>query len=278
MTTFGQVFGAPQVSGESPLASAKVFVGNSSGIATAVTLAGDVTNDNVGNTTLATVATPGTTGSSTAIPVVTINAKGLTTGITTAAVVAPAGTLSGSTLASGVTGSSLTSVGTLTGLNTSGNVGIGNGNSFFPLQVVEPFAKTATSTAQYATFFSTNEALASAPFGLRMGLVGAATASARYVSLQTTEYNLADGGNIILEALAGNVGIGTTTPQTTLDVNGIIRTAGYTVAGLPAASSSLKGAIAYVTDALTPSFLTIVVGGGSTVTPVFCNGTNWVGG
>lgn len=62
--------------------------------------------------TLATVATAGTTGSSSAIPVVTINAKGLTTGITTAAVIAPAGTLSGATLASGVTASSLTSFGT----------------------------------------------------------------------------------------------------------------------------------------------------------------------
>ena len=73
--------------------------------------------------TLATVASAGTTGSSTAIPVVTINAKGLTTSITTAAVVAPAGTLSGSTLASGVTASSLTSLGTISSLvATAGTV------------------------------------------------------------------------------------------------------------------------------------------------------------
>jgi hypothetical protein len=68
---------------------------------------------------LATVASAGTTGGSTAIPVITINAKGLTTSITTAAVVAPAGTLSGSTLASGVTASSLTSVGTLGSLTVT---------------------------------------------------------------------------------------------------------------------------------------------------------------
>ena len=66
--------------------------------------------------TLATVATAGTSGGSTAIPVVTINAKGLTTSITTAAVIAPAGTLSGNTLASGVTASSLTSLGTIANL------------------------------------------------------------------------------------------------------------------------------------------------------------------
>ena len=73
--------------------------------------------------TLATVATAGVTGSSTAIPVVTINAKGLTTSITTAAVIAPAGTLSGNTLAAGVTGSSLTSLGTIANLSvTAGTI------------------------------------------------------------------------------------------------------------------------------------------------------------
>ena len=81
-------------------------------VTTNANLTGDVTS--LGNAaTLATVATAGTTGGSTAIPVVTINAKGLTTSITTAAVIAPAGTLTGATLASGVTASSLTTVGTL---------------------------------------------------------------------------------------------------------------------------------------------------------------------
>ena len=83
--------------------------------------------DGTGNVTaagtLATVATPGSTGSSTAIPIVTINAKGLTTSISTAAVIAPAGTLSGNTLAAGVTASSLTSLGTIASLTaTAGTV------------------------------------------------------------------------------------------------------------------------------------------------------------
>ena len=73
--------------------------------------------------TLATVASAGTTGGSTAIPIITINAKGLTTSITTAAVIAPANTLSGSTLASGVTASSLTSLGTIANLTaTAGTI------------------------------------------------------------------------------------------------------------------------------------------------------------
>lgn len=71
-------------------------------------------------TTLATVATGATTGGSTAIPVITFNNKGLVTAVTTAAVVAPAGTLTGATLAAGVTASSLTSVGTLGSLTISG--------------------------------------------------------------------------------------------------------------------------------------------------------------
>lgn len=77
--------------------------------------------------TLATVASAGTTGSSTAIPVITINAKGLTTSITTAAVVAPAATLSGTTLASGVTASSLTSFGGSPTLSTPVFTGLPTG-------------------------------------------------------------------------------------------------------------------------------------------------------
>ena len=86
-----------------------------SNVTTNANLTGDVTS--VGNaTTLATVATGAVTGGSTAIPVITFNNKGLVTSVTTAAVVAPASTLSGSTLASGVTASSLTSLGTIASL------------------------------------------------------------------------------------------------------------------------------------------------------------------
>ena len=90
-------------------------LGNVACSAAAITaLTGDATASGPGSAaaTLATVnSVPGSVGSSTAIPVLTTNGKGLVTAQTTAAVVAPAGTLTGATLASGVTASSLTSFG-----------------------------------------------------------------------------------------------------------------------------------------------------------------------
>lgn len=80
-------------------------------------LTGDVTTASGSGSQAATLATvnagSGSVGSSTAIPVLTTNAKGLVTAQTTVAVIAPAGTLTGATLAAGVTASSLTSVGTI---------------------------------------------------------------------------------------------------------------------------------------------------------------------
>lgn len=88
-----------------------------------IAITGDLTYtspsfDGTGNVTAAgTLATvninTGAFGSSTAIPVITVNGKGLVTAVSTAAVIAPAGTLSGTTLSSNVVTSSLTSVGVL---------------------------------------------------------------------------------------------------------------------------------------------------------------------
>ena len=113
-------------------------------------LTGDATASGPGSAavTLATVnASPGSSGSSTAIPTVTVNAKGLVTSVTTNAVVAPAGTLTGTTLASNVVTSSLTSVGTLAGTTNATNVAL-TGTLVAPtLQISAVYGGAATLTA-----------------------------------------------------------------------------------------------------------------------------------
>lgn len=71
----------------------------------------------------------------------------------------------------------------------------------------------------------------------------------------------------------GNIGVGA---NIWIDSNRLFRLRAYTVGTLPAAGTA--GRRAYVTDALGPTFLATVVGGGAVATPVFDNGTNWVAG
>lgn len=78
----------------------------------------------------------------------------------------------------------------------------------------------------------------------------------------------------VLTIKNGNVGIGTTTAPSMLTVAGLINMKNYTVATLPAGT---RGDICYVTDALAPTFLAAIVGGGAVVSPVFFNGAAWVG-
>jgi len=57
------------------------------------------------------------------------------------------------------------------------------------------------------------------------------------------------------------------------DDGSLIQASTFTVSTLPGGT---EGQMTYVTDALAPTYLTPVVGGGSTVCPVFFDGTNWV--
>ena len=63
----------------------------------------------------------------------------------------------------------------------------------------------------------------------------------------------------------------------TLTVNGIITTSGYTIATLPTCNATTKGATAYITNGQTsPGYLGAVSTTGTTIAPVFCNGSGWV--
>jgi hypothetical protein len=91
-------------------------------------------------------------------------------------------------------------------------------------------------------------------------------------------------GDIILKT--GGTGAGATAQNaatTALTIKGATQEAifsaparwqGYTVSTLPAGNT---GDNAYVTDAVACTFLATLTGGGSTVCPVFYNGTAWVG-
>ncbi len=69
------------------------------------------------------------------------------------------------------------------------------------------------------------------------------------------------------------VGLTSATGVAKLQVSGPLRTTGYTVATLPAGTVGMR---TYVTDALVPVALATVAGSGSSVVPVFYNGTNWI--
>lgn len=107
--------------------------------------AGPLTGDATTSGTALTLATVngnvGTFGSSTAIPIITVNAKGLTTAVSTSVVIAPAGTLSGTTLNAIVVTSSLTSLGTQSSALNMGSHKINN--------VIDPTNAQDAATKNY---------------------------------------------------------------------------------------------------------------------------------
>lgn len=127
--------------------------------------------------TLATVnANVGSFGAASTVPTFTVDGKGRLTAAGSVAVVAPAGTLTGTTLAANVTGSSLTSVGTLTGLTVSGDVAVNGGD--------------VTTTSTTATLFNataTTLNLGGAATSLTLGAGAATTINLRGTTIDSNQ-------------------------------------------------------------------------------------------
>lgn len=202
-------------------------------------------------TTLATVnSNTGSFGSSTAIPTITYDGKGRATGVSTNAVIAPAGTLSGTTLASTVVNSSLTSAaggsfGTaaFTAIGTSGAViPLLNGNLKFSgtdtftnpvainLNAVNlPAAQTGTlfnlgnadgvNTRIQMNSFGASNFLSSVAYGGTNASPVTVGSNTEIIALNSRAYN----GTAVPANPNGDVGIFTANTQTTGDASSYIR-------------------------------------------------------
>lgn len=98
-----------------------------------------------------------------------------------------------------------------------------------------------------------------------------ATVGTNTTQIATTAFVLANATGASLSANNIFTGQNTFSDYTTLGAPITLKS--YTVATLPEGNA---GDTAYVTDALAPTYMATVVGGGTIVTPVFYNGTNWV--
>lgn len=131
---------------------ASVTVNGKGLVTAAAALSGDATTSGSA-LTLATVnGNVGSFGSSTAIPSFTVNAKGLITAASTNVVIAPAGTLTGTTLAANVVTSSLTSLGTIgTGVWQGTVIGALYGGTGGNSSASTGIAQVAAGTWSYST-------------------------------------------------------------------------------------------------------------------------------
>jgi hypothetical protein len=89
-------------------------------------------------------------------------------------------------------------------------------------------------------------------------------------------FNSTDTGTVSLVKLNSSNEVVVGTSASGVIIPGVIKTTPVNVSNLPACNSGSAGWYASVSDATAPTYLGVVVGGGSVKAPVFCNGANWV--
>jgi hypothetical protein len=104
-----------------------------------------------------------------------------------------------------------------------GNVGIGTTNPIEKLSINSGVARTSTAKT-YTSFIHSNDT-DDYRFGLVTALKGGASTSDRYVSMDASTYQISTNTyagqiDLALQSLGGSVGIGTSSPDTILDING----------------------------------------------------------
>ena len=232
------------------------FVGSLAGIASTATqlqtsrffsISGDVSTgssvsfngtQNVGlAVTLAlSGVTSATYGSSTSIPSISVNDKGIITGVTTSGITVGNGTLDLKTSGTGLTGIATFTANEATGtavtftvtsnathLNTASTIVARDASGNFRAGIITAatFSGTATTATGLTTDASINTTgIITATGGFVGSLTGIASTATNVVGgiASVTSLNVGTGGTIITTIAVGLVGIGTTNPKTTLQV------------------------------------------------------------
>jgi hypothetical protein len=141
---------------------------------------------------------------------------------------------------------------------------------FAPDGSLSLYMLSVTDDIYAANFRAQNDHIAICDQGINISSPGLAM---KWASVKAPWYS-ATYDVSLSEASAGVLQVG----DGGVNANGAItaksfRLKGYTVATLPAGT---QGDTAFVTDALNPTYLGVVSGGGTTVTPVFYDGQHWV--
>lgn len=165
-------------------------------------------------------------------------------------------------------------------------------------QAIRVSSDTTGPTSTLRKARGTVASLASVQNGDSLGMMiwsgYASTPSANSVSVaridtiitEPTPTSSVMGGDMVISTI--KIGTGTTvadlrisadtgiTATGNVNVGALLSLHNYVVSGLPTCNGTTQGSLAYVTDALTPTYLGVLTGGGTTKSPVFCNGSVWV--